>query len=168
MRIYNIPYQPVTYESINFRSTLECRWYIFLNTLKVISSYEPKKFYFPEHYNSDAYVYSPDFGLLNCPYDFLEIKPTLPVPTEIKKCVALSNRGYKVAMFAGPCSPKVKVLRWQNGTRLRFRKGVKFYAQCFIAGITPEMGETIAGLKAVLGERQNWTEAFEMAYRYKV
>lgn len=167
-RHYNIAWKQNTYDGVMYRSLLETKWHIFLKELGVIHSYEPKTFYFNEYQDIERRIFTIDYGLMLCPYHYVEIKPTPPTQVEALKCKLLSERGFSVAMFAGPCSPKVKVLRWQNGTRLRFRKGVKFYAQCFLAGISPEMGETIAGLKAVLGERQNWLKAFEMAYKYKV
>lgn len=168
MRTYNIAWKENTYDGIAYKSLLETRWHIFLKELGVIHTYEPKAFYFNQYSDIERRIYTPDFGLMLTPYFYLEIKPTSPTQIEALKCKLLSERGFLVAMFAGPCSPKVKVLRWQNGTRLRFHKGVKFYAQCFLAGISPEMGETIAGLKAVLGERQNWLGAFERASQFKV
>ena len=160
-RIYNIPYKPTIYEGIPFKSVLEVRWYIFLETLGVISVYEPKRFYL-----GYEVLYTPDFALLSCPFDYLEIKPTAPLAEEYGKCRALSELGFKVAIFAGGCNPDVQVYLFENGHRKYIPRTSVFLQQCFQFGLNGRQGETVAALKVVLG-KGNYARAFKCAWEWK-
>lgn len=161
-RIYTIPYESIDYEGVKYRSKLECRWHVFLDTLGIIHIYEPKRFYFGDT------IYTPDFGIVAQEYDYIEVKPTNPTPMEYYKCRALSSQGFKVALFAGKCSPDVQVYLWENGTRRYIPRSSAFLQQCFQFRLTGRQGETIAALKTVLGKRGNFTKAFKVAWGFKV
>ena len=162
-RIYTIPYEPVTYDGYNFRSKLECRWYVFFNALGVVSVYEPKRFYL-----GYEIIYTPDFALLSCPFDYIEIKPTTPLAEEYGKCRALSELGFKVALFAGSCNPDVTVYLFQDGSRRYIKKTSTFLQQCFQFKLNGRQGETIAALKVVLGKHRGWDKAWKAAWDFKV
>ena len=166
-RIYTIPYESVTHEGITYRSKLELRWHIFLDTLGIVHTYEPKRFVFPEFYGTDCYIYSPDFALLSCPFNFIEIKPTLPLVNEYAKCRILSSLGYSVALLAGGCNPDVTVYLFQDGSRKYIKKTSVFLQQCFQFKLNGRQGETVVALKMVLGKRGNFAKAFEAAYKFK-
>ena len=162
-RIYTIPWQPITYAGIRFKSKLECRWYVFFEALRTVSIYEPKQFYLPEFQN----WYIPDFALLSCPFDYIEIKPTSPLPDEYGKCRALSELGFKVALFAGSCNPDVQVYLFENGHRKSIPRTSAFLQQCFQFKLNGRQGETVAALKTVLG-KGNYSRAFKAAWEFKV
>ncbi len=166
-RIYDIPWQPVTYEGISYKSIAEVRLHIFLSTLGIVHTYEPKTFYFSEFYGTDKYVYTPDFGIL-ANYDFIEYKPTSPTPNEWDKCKALSQRGYKVAIFTGKCSIDGRIYLLENGQRKYIPRTSVFLQQCFQFKLTGKQGEMVAALKVVLGKKGNLTKAFEAAWKFKV
>ena len=159
-RIYTIPYESIDYEGVKYRSKLECRWHVFLDTLGIIHIYEPKRFYF-----SDT-VYTPDFGIIAQGYDYLEIKFSAPTPDEYSKCRRLSELGYKVAILAGKCSPDVQVYLFEDGHRRYIPRTSVFLQQCFQFKLNGRQGETIAALKLVLG-KGNYTKAFNAAYKFK-
>ena len=164
-RIYDIPWQSITYEGISFRSIAEVRLHIFLSALGIIHTYEPKTFYFPELYGTDNYVYTPDFGII-ANYDFIEYKPTSPTPNEWDKCKALSQRGYKVAIFTGECSIDGRIYLLKNGHQKYIPRTSIFLQQCFQFGLSGKQGETVAALKTVLG-RGNYTKAFRKTWEAK-
>ena len=96
-RIYDIEWKPTTYKGILYRSKLESEWAELFDNLNVIYTYEQKSFHL-EHLNCR---YTPDFALMLCPYQYIEIKPTRPTQLEFNKCVLLSLKGFKVALIAG-------------------------------------------------------------------
>ena len=161
-RIYTIPYQSIAYDSVTYKSILELRWHLFLETLGIIHVYEPKRFYF-----SDT-VYTPDFGIIAQGYDYLEIKPTSPTPLEYGKCRELSEMGFKVAIFAGGCNPDVQVYLFQDGSRRYVPRSSAFLQQCFQFRLNGRQGETVAALKIVLGKHRNWDKAWRRAWEFKV
>ncbi len=166
-RIYTIPYESVDYCGIHFKSKLECRWYIFLTTLGVTATYEPKRFIFPEFYGQDnMYIFTPDFGLLSCNYSYIEIKPTQPLASEYGKCRALSELGFKVAIFAGGCNPDVQIYLFENGHRKYIPRTSVFLQQCFQFKLNGRQGETVVALKTVLG-KGNYDKAFRKAWEAK-
>lgn len=160
-RVYNIPYEPTDYAGFHFKSRLEVRWFIFFEALGIASVYEPKRFIFPE------YVYTPDFALLSCPFDYIEIKPTQPLAVEYGKCRQLSELGFNVALFAGGCHPDVQVYLWKNGQRKYIPRSSAFLQQCFQFKLNGRQGETIAALKMVLGKHKRWDKAFRKAWEFK-
>jgi len=162
-RTYNIPYESIDYSGYHFKSKLECRWFIFFETLGIVSVYEPKKFYLSEFHNA----YIPDFALLSCPFDYIEIKPTEPLADEYGKCRALSQMGFNVALFAGKCSPDVTVYLFQNGHRKYVPRTSAFLQQCFQFKLNGRQGETVAALKTVLGKHRNWDKAWRKAWEFK-
>lgn len=164
--MYHIPYQSITYEGITYKSVLECRYHIFLSTLGVIHTYEPKRFSFPEFYGTDCYIYTPDFALLSCNYDYLEIKPSAPTVQEYAKLRALSQRGYKCALFAGRCHPDMQVYLFEDGHRKYISRTSVFLQQCFQFKLNGRQGETIAALKTVLG-KGDYMKAFRKAWEWK-
>lgn len=94
-RQYSIKAFPVTYKGINYQSSLEGRWAVFLDTLKVPFSPQPDGFRLPSG------GYAPDFWLPEQGV-FVEIKPTKPTPDEEKKAeeLAFATR-YPVFVFYG-------------------------------------------------------------------
>lgn len=164
-RTYDIPWKEKSYRGTVYRSTLEARWAVFLDTLKIPHTYEAKAFYLTEFYGSSNYVYHPDFALLDCPYNYLEIKPTPPTPDEYQKCLAVSRRGHKIALFAGQVHPeKVGIYLFEKGLRVYPEAGLMFYAQCACLGISWEQGQRVTCLKSVLGAKRNYMEAFKAAW----
>jgi len=166
-RTYSIPYESVDYCGIRFRSKLEVRWYIFLTTLGIVATYEPKRFFFPEYYGTDIHMYTPDFGLLSCNYNYLEIKPTPPTVNEYAKIRALSQLGYKCAILAGGCNPDVQVYLFENGQRKYIPRSSAFLQQCFQFKLNARQGETVAALKVVLGKHKGWDKAWRKAWEFK-
>ncbi len=166
-RIYDIPYKPTVYEGVSYKSIAEVRLHIFLSTLGIVHTYEPKTFYFPEFYGTDKYIYTPDFGII-ANYDFVEYKPTSPTPNEWDKCKALSRRGFKVAIFTGKCSLDGRIYLLENGHQKYIPRSSAFLQQCFQFKLNGRQGETVAALKVVLGKKGNWTKAFEAAYKFRV
>lgn len=71
------------YNGYRFRSRLEARWAVFLDTLGVKYRYEP------EGFDLDGIKYLPDFYLPELGY-WLEIKPTAPNDAENNKAAALA------------------------------------------------------------------------------
>lgn len=86
-----------------FRSRLEARWSIFLETLGIEYRYEPEGFELP-----DGTWYLPDFYLPQFEI-WVEIKPDIPTTKEREKaiqlCIATQNA---VALFAGDVWHDVK------------------------------------------------------------
>ena len=163
-RVYDIPWKEKQYNGTVYRSTLEARWAVFLDALKILHTYEKKVFYFQEFYGTPSYVYHPDFALLDCPYNYLEIKPTPPTPDEYAKCIAVSKRNAKIALLAGPVHPeKIGVFLFENGRRVYPETNAWFYVQCATLGISWEQGQRIASLKAVFGKR-DYTKGFKAAW----
>ena len=87
------------YNGYRFRSRLEARWAVFLDTLDIGFRYEM------EGYDLDGLLYLPDFYLPHLD-SFLEIKPTPITPNspESHKATRLADLSEKrVFVFAGPC-----------------------------------------------------------------
>ncbi len=168
-RIYDIPWKQTVYNGTMYDSVLEVRWTRFLTELGIIHSYHPRVFTFPEFYGQpELYTYEIDYGLTHdVPYDFIEIKPTPPTANEYSKVRALSQRGYKVAIFAGGCNPDVQVYLFEFGHRKYIPRTSVFLQQCFQFKLTGKQGETVAALKVVLGKKGNLTKAFEAAWEWK-
>ena len=167
-RIYSIPWKQPLYNGTMYDSVLEVRWTRFLTELGVIHSYHPRVFTFPEFYGQpELYTYEIDYGLASAPYDFLEIKPTPPTVNEYSKVRALSQRGYKCAIFAGGCNPDVQVYLFENGHRKYIPRTSVFLQQCFQFRLNGRQGETVAALKVVLGKHRNWDKAFRKAWEWK-
>lgn len=83
------------YNGYNFRSRLEARWAVFMDTIDVGYEYEP------EGYNLDGVLYLPDFWIpsLDC---FLEIKPLSPNNKAESKAESLAMKTQKnVLVFVG-------------------------------------------------------------------
>ncbi len=166
-RSYTIEWQPTLYNGVTYRSKLEARWAVFFNSLGVIHSYEPRTFYFAEFYGqADLYQFTPDFGIL-AGYDFLEMKFSAPTVNEYAKIRALSERGYKCAIFAGGCNPDVKVYLFENGHRKYIPRTSVFLQQCFQFKLNGRQGETVTALKMVLGKHRNWDKAWKAAREWK-
>ena len=166
-RIYSIPYKPTIYEGIPFKSVAEVRLHIFLSTLGIVHAYEPKTFYFNEFYGTDKYQYTPDFSII-APYDYIEYKPTSPTPNEWDKCKALSQRGFKVAIFTGKCSVDGRIYLLENGHQKYIPRSSAFLQQCFQFKLNGRQGETVAALKVVLGKHWGWDKAWKAAWEFKV
>lgn len=89
------------YKGYRFRSRLEARWAVFLETLKIKWAYET------EGYSADGIGYLPDFEL-SVPIDnndalpvFVEIKPNRDITEiELEKALLLSERA-PVIIFCG-------------------------------------------------------------------
>lgn len=93
--------KPVTYGGVSFRSTLEFRWSVFFDCLKVKWLYEPQSF------SVGGSGYIPDFWLPE--YEsFVEIKPVL-VGLRIDKPIALAEK-VKVAVLVG--KPMPGIISW--------------------------------------------------------
>ncbi len=147
-----------------YDSVLEVRWTRFLTELGIIHSYHPRVFVFPEFYGQpELYTYEIDYGLASAPYDFLEIKPTSP-PTvnEYAKIRALSQLGYKCAIFAGGCNPDVQIYLFEYGHRKYIPRTSVFLQQCFQFRLNGRQGETAAALKMVLS-KGSYDKAFRKA-----
>lgn len=88
------------WNGVRFRSRLEARWAIFMDSLGVKYVYEP------EGYNLDGTLYLPDFLVphLGC---YLEIKPLFPTESERRKaallCEGLKSNVY--IFYEHPCNP---------------------------------------------------------------
>jgi len=89
------------YRGYRFRSRLEARWAVFMDSINVRFEYEGEGFAF------DGYAYLPDFFLpdMDC---FLEIKPTDPSEEEVTKAILLcEHTGKNVYILVGqpscPC-----------------------------------------------------------------
>lgn len=124
-------------------------------------------FRFPEYDDiPELRYYTPDFGILAL-YDFLEIKFSAPTSTEYAKVRALSQLGYKCAIFAGGCNPDVQIYLFENGTRKYIPRSSVFLQQCFQFKLNGRQGETVAALKVVLGKHRNWDKAWRKAWEWK-
>lgn len=87
---------PTEYNGIKYRSRLEARWAVVMDSLRVRHEYEP------EAYDLDGICYTPDFYLTDRQV-FLEIKPTAPNNFEETKAKRLSKFTKKpVFIFWGP------------------------------------------------------------------
>lgn len=165
-RIYSIDWKPTMYNGVLYRSRLEAKWACFFDAMGIIHTYECKRFIFPEHYGTETYVYTPDFCLLSCGYDYIEVKPTSPTPVEWDKCKALSLMGFKVAIFTGSCTPDARLYLLENGHQKYIPRSSAFLQQCFQFKLNGRQGETIAALKVVLG-KGNYSKAFRKAWEFK-
>ncbi len=69
---------PTKYKLITFRSRLEARWAIYLDSMSIPWEYELEGF----NINND-YFYLPDFYItnFNSASFYLEVKPTIPAPS---------------------------------------------------------------------------------------
>jgi hypothetical protein len=82
------------YNGYRFRSRLEARWAVFMDTLGVRYEYEPEGFHFEEGVN-----YLPDFWIPSLSL-WIEIKPTIPDDSERRKVQLLSMaQEYPVYLF---------------------------------------------------------------------
>jgi hypothetical protein len=83
------------YKGFRFRSRLEARWAVFLDTLNFKFVYEP------DGYDLDGTWYLPDFWVPDWKA-FLEIKPQQPTKEQMDKCQSLSTlTSYQVLLLAG-------------------------------------------------------------------
>ncbi|MDJ0599551.1 MAG: hypothetical protein QNJ37_11995 [Crocosphaera sp.] len=83
------------YKGIRFRSRLEARWAVFLDTLNFKFVYEP------DGYDLNGTWYLPDFWVPDWKA-FLEIKPQQPTKEQMDKCQSLSTlTSYRVLLIAG-------------------------------------------------------------------
>lgn len=83
------------YKGYRFRSRLEARWAVFLDSLNFTFVYEP------DGYDLDGTWYLPDFWVPEWKA-FLEIKPQAPTQEQMEKCQNLSNlTGHKTLLIAG-------------------------------------------------------------------
>lgn len=83
--------KPVSYNGVDYRSTLEARWARFFTEAKIDFNYEPGK------YSIDNINYIPDFGLNNNTI-FVEIKPSF-VPAEAFVKASSLARTLKTSVF---------------------------------------------------------------------
>ncbi len=83
------------YKGIRFRSRLEARWAVFLDTLNFKFVYEP------DGYDLNGTWYLPDFWVPDWKA-FLEIKPQQPTKEQMDKYQSLSTlTSYRVLLIAG-------------------------------------------------------------------
>ncbi len=91
-----------SYNGYKFRSRLEARWAVFLDTLNIEYRYEP------EGFDLEGIWYLPDFYLphFEC---WLEIKPNIPSHEEREKAIGLCiAKQESVVLFAGDVWKDVK------------------------------------------------------------
>jgi hypothetical protein len=87
---------PNIYSGVVYRSRLEARWSVFLETLGVRALYEHEAYDLP-----DGTRYLPDFWLPGLA-TFLEVKPARPSREERQKCAALAvGTGLRVVLLEG-------------------------------------------------------------------
>lgn len=97
------------YKGYRFRSRLEARWAVWMDTLGIEWKYEPEGFEFPDgtRYLPDFWIPAPDVaGKISRKSGYwLEIKGTKPTPEEIHKGALLTrNTGHTTLIFWGsPC-----------------------------------------------------------------
>ena len=86
-RIYNIKPIPTTYKHRQFRSRLEARFAVFFDAIKLRWSYEVQGY----NLGSELGWYLPDFSLSvgGGNIHYIEVKPTYPTMTEIRKMQTL-------------------------------------------------------------------------------
>lgn len=151
---YTFDWKPTEYRGIVYRSKLEAHWAEFFTRLGVEFRYEPKGFLIPELLGTPEAIYTPDFGLLSCPYHYLEIKPKYPPENSILKCTSLSRQGVNVALIYGSCRPgEFQVLFFQGGIQIVPRPD--WFS--FLRG----RRDNWADLKRVLGKRKGFIKAME-------
>lgn len=98
------------YKGYHFRSRLEARFFIFLDTLNLRPAYEPEGFNL-----GDGIFYLPDFWLpeQDC---WVEIKPDAPTGAEADKAGRLATQyGKKVVLFYGPVESQLPMDCWDPG-----------------------------------------------------
>lgn len=151
---YSIDWIPTEFNGIVYRSALEAHWAMFLTRLGIKFRYEPKSFLIPELVGTPEAIYTPDFGLLECPYHYIEIKPKYPPDNAILKCRSLSGQGANVALIYGACRPgEFSTMLFRDGgqivPRVDWRK--------FFSGRRDNWAE----LRTVLGKRRGFGKAME-------
>lgn len=167
---YSIPWHPVTYQSIQFDSKLDCRWYIFFQTLGVPTVYHPPAHFIPELYGTPEYRYTPDLGLLGMPYPIVEIKPNMRqtggvIKMAILKLKAISRGGTPTALIAGPCWPgQFDIAFFKDGQN--YRPPIGFVDKVRLTfGISRKEAKSVLVLKMLLGNyRGDYLGAFRRSY----
>ena len=120
------------YSGYLFRSRLEARWAVFLDTLGIPWDYEPEGY----HLEGVGY-YLPDFRLLDRRL-WLEIKGESPTPDEKRKAQALSERqGINVTILYGRITAPIV---WQRDPRWLDVESSTYHAMTFygtLADLSP-------------------------------
>lgn len=120
---------PTKYQGVEFRSRLEARWAVFMDSIGV------RWFYEFEGYRLGDVWYLPDFYLpdLDC---WLEIKPTAPSDDETRKASLLA-KATKKRVFVAYGAPEIERVAngcwWDDSIEAHFPDGGwdNQYAFCF-------------------------------------
>lgn len=167
---YNIPWHKVTYQSIEFDSKLDCRWYILFQSLGVPVVYHPPSHHIPELLNTPEYRYTPDLGLLGMPYPIIEIKPNMRqaggvIKMAILKLKSISKQGTPTALIAGNCWPgQFDIAFFRDG--INYRPPIGFIDKIRLTfGITRKEAKSILVLKLLLNNQKgDYLKAFVRSY----
>lgn len=117
---YTMAWHPTEYNGITYRSSLEAQWARFFTRLGIPFRYEPKQFVLG--YWMGQLIYTPDFGLLGCPYHYVEIKPKYPDDKVILKCATLSGQSVNVAIIYGKCHiDEFRIMFFESGKEVVHR-----------------------------------------------
>lgn len=118
------------YHGYRFRSRLEARWAVFLDTLQIKYAYEA------QGYDLDGKRYLPDFAI-EAPPCFIEIKGQEPSRSEEHLCFSLAETSERtVYLLAGsPWPGEYEIWRWRPewGVVLGGERGLQ-WASCSPCG----------------------------------
>lgn len=132
------------YNGHRFRSRLEARWAVFMDSLNIGFRYEP------DGYVVDGAPYLPDFYLpaLEC---FVEIKPELPEPDAMRKCRALARatRRDSHLLFGQPWPGEYSAFSWLTFADGGVRAETSEWLNCELINVIR------------LGVRAPWCQCFD-------
>ena len=161
---YDIPWQPTQSRGILYRSKLESNWSQLFDCLHITYTYESKQYHIPELEHTPEEWFTPDFNLLSCPFNVIEIKPKYPLDSTMLKCASVSSQGLKVALFYGSCYwSQFEIMIFEQGRRREIPVKLVDRLRCKF-GVSRTEARKIIGLKYVLGNR-DYVKAFKEVMR---
>ena len=165
---YSLPWKPTVFEGIQYASKLEARWAAFFQKLGIINSYEPRQFAIPELETTPEHIYTPDFGLLNTPYQIIEIKPNMRQANGVinQAILKLKSVSYHyntpTALVAGNCWPgEFDIVFFRDGEVVRSHIGWLNRVKN-VFGLNRKESQSVLVLKMLLGNhKRDYMRAFQ-------